>query len=141
MAIAPAAGADTGNIIEAQHSPPTAADGWQAGTCKTDVPECTPESPHAQFYTQAAGHPPAGITQFIVKHTATVGPEEPVGILKTLRVDLPPGLSVNPEATPRCEEAVFIANPASCPPTSVVGVSEITVAALGIPVGPVSAQV
>ena len=67
--------------------------------------------------TQAAGHPPFGFTQFIVKHT-TVGPlEDPVGKLKDVRVDLPVGLSVNPQATPQCDLATFTSNPLLCPPT------------------------
>src|SRR5215218_10761869 len=94
LALAPAAGADTGDIIAPQHNPPTAADGWQAGTCKTDLPECTPET-ESQFYTQAAGHPNVGLTQFIVKNKPAElipgvpipGTEEPVGILKTLRFE------------------------------------------------------
>lgn len=36
--VAPSAFADTGDIIEPQSSPPTNADGWQAGTCLTDEP-------------------------------------------------------------------------------------------------------
>ena len=58
---------DTGDIIAPQHAPPTAADGWQAGVCNSDLPECSPESPDAQYSTQAAAHPPFGFTQFITK--------------------------------------------------------------------------
>src|SRR5690242_3858293 len=42
---------------------------WEAGTCKTDTPECLYSSPSIQFYTQAAGHPPFGITAFEVNTT------------------------------------------------------------------------
>ena len=49
---------------------------------------CLPENP-SQFFTQAAGHPPAGFTQIIVKHSGLF--ETPVGNLKTVLVDLPPG--------------------------------------------------
>jgi hypothetical protein len=132
--------ADTGDIIAPQHSPPTAEDGWQAGTCLTDVPPCSPDTPN-QFFTQAAGHPPVGFTQFIVKHTTEALKEEPVGNLKDVRVDLPPGLSVNPQATPQCELATFESNPLLCNPASVVGVSEITVTAAGVPLPPAPAQV
>src|SRR6187551_2907010 len=77
-----AAQADTADIIAPQNSPSDANDGWQAGTCITEP--CSPSTP-AAFYTQAAGHPPIGFTQFIVKHT-TAGPlEDPVGILKDVR--------------------------------------------------------
>jgi hypothetical protein len=133
-----AARGDTGDIIAPQNSPPKSTDGWQGGTCLVDP--CSPETP-ALFFTQAAGHPPVGFTQFIVKHT-TVGPlETPVGTLKDVRVDLPVGLSVNPQATPQCDLATFEANPLSCPPTSIVGVSEITVEVAGVPAPPVSVQV
>ena len=39
--------------------------------------------------------------------------------LKDVRVDLPVGLSVNPQATPQCPLATFEANALGCPPTSV----------------------
>jgi hypothetical protein len=137
LAVAATAAADTGDIIAPQHNPPTAEDGWQAGTCKTDVPECTPESPDAQFYTQAAGHPNVGLTQFIVKNEPFLGlpgTQEPVGILKTLRVELPVGLSVNPQATARCELASFQAEQcAVSAPGSLVGTSAVTAAEFGLP--------
>jgi hypothetical protein len=129
--------ADTGDIIAPQNTPPSATDGWQAGTCSTEP--CSPDTPNA-FYTQAAGHPPIGFTQFITKDGEGLG-IDPVGVLKDVRVDLPVGLSVNPQASPQCELATFEASPLSCPPTSVVGASLATVAAAGIPVGPVPAQV
>jgi hypothetical protein len=132
--------ADTGEIIAPQNTPANAEDGWQAGTCK--VEPCSPETPGA-FFTQAAGHPPIGFTQFIVKHT--VGPipgtKTPVGKLKDVRVDLPVGLSVNPQATPQCDLATFTTNAALCPPTSQVGLSLITAAVAGVPGPPVPAQV
>ncbi len=147
LALPALAVADTGDIIAPQHNPPTAADGWQAGTCVADPPapaECSPDTPEL-FYTQAAGHPNVGLTQFIVKNKPTElvpgvplpGTEEPVGILKTLRVELPVGLSVNPQATPRCELASFQAEQcAVSAPGSLVGTSAVTAAELGVPVGP-----
>lgn len=130
------AGADTGDIIAPQNNPPSAADGWQAGTCNTDLPECTPKTT-GQFYTQAAGHPPVGLTQFIVKNEPLLGlpgTQEPVGILKTLRVDLPVGLSVNPQATPQCQLASFQAEQcAVSAPGSQVGTSAVTAALAGLP--------
>src|ERR1044071_4328672 len=84
--LAPLAQADTGDII-APSDPqnPTADSGWQAGTCTVDAPICSVDTP-AQFFEQAAGHPPVGFTQFIVKNQAPG--ETPVGELKTVRVDL-----------------------------------------------------
>ena len=95
---------DNSTIIASQHNPPQSDDGWQAGTCTLDTPPCSVDTP-AQFFEQAAGHPPVGFTQFIIKQEP--GPvigEIPVGNLKTVRVDLPEGLTVNPQATiAQCE--------------------------------------
>ncbi|MFN8162852.1 MAG: hypothetical protein U0R26_03295 [Solirubrobacterales bacterium] len=134
------ASASTGDIIAPQHPPAyTATDGWQAGTCKQEPPEsaavCSVATP-GQFFERAAAHPNWGFTQFIVKHE-TVGPlETPVGELKTVRVDLPVGLSVNPGAAPRCPLATFEASPASCPAGSQVGESMVTASLLGVPSPP-----
>jgi hypothetical protein len=141
LALPLAASADTGDIIAPQNNPPSAQDGWQAGTCTTDLPECTPQTP-GQFYTQAAGHPNIGLTQFIVKNkpfelipgVPIPGTQNPVGVLKTLRVDLPVGLSVNPTATPKCELASFQAEQcAVSAPGSQVGTSAVTAALEGLP--------
>lgn len=136
--VAPLAAADTGNVIEPQHEPPSAADGWQATTCKTDTPKCTPESPYSQFFTQAGGHPPIGFTQYIIRHS-TIAPdvvepiEEPIAgrSIRTLRVDLPPGFTVNPEAAPRCpladfERVIGGAHLPNCPESTIVGREEVT---------------
>jgi hypothetical protein len=138
--VAGAAEADTGDIIAPQHTPGTAADGWQAATCNTDIPECSPESPHVQYSTQAAAHPPFGFTQFIVKDEEG-GLIEPVGVLKDVRVDLPVGLSVNPQATPQCPLASFESGAINCSPLSIVGVSLARVAVAGVPLPPAPAQV
>jgi hypothetical protein len=68
------AAADTGDVIEPQHEPPTSKDGWQSGPatktrwgkCRkrrfpskpTDPtkPFCSPETPE-DFFTQAGGTP------------------------------------------------------------------------------------
>jgi hypothetical protein len=115
------------DIIESQEPggvPETKDAGWQAGTCSAEP--CSAETKPLLF-TQAAGHPPFGYTQIIVKH----GPpgEIPVGELKTVRVDLPPGLSVNPEATPQCALAPG-QSPATCPASTQVGISTVTAAAV-----------
>lgn len=131
--------ADTGDIVEAQHTPPTAGDGWQAGTCKKEPPEisepCSIKTPN-QYFEQAAGHPQFGFTQIIVKHGAPG--ETPVGELKTVRVDLPVGLSVNPQATEQCTQQEFEANPALECPGAAVGKSIVTasVPPLGLPAPP-----
>ncbi len=151
LAVPVLAQADTGNIIEPQNTPPTNADGWQAGTCTTDEPvtgepkiHCGPSAP--AFYTQAAGHPPIGFTQYIIKHKNGTGKVEPAGLefptaevedpagdqsIKTLKVDLPPGLTVNPNATPKCSLAEFENKVGefqvpTCKEGAIVGREEIT---------------
>jgi hypothetical protein len=122
--------ADTTSLIEAQNIPGTAADGWQAGPCTTDAPACSPQTPQ-QFYKQAGGHPPVGFVQFIVRHavvSTSGGLLEPLAepfesrVVKDVRVDLPPGLSINPEATPRkCSLSDFLRVPPLCEPDMKIG--------------------
>ncbi len=124
-------------VFAPQNNPPSSADGWQAGTCNT--PTCGPDSPKAEFFETAAGHPPFGFTQFIVKSKAVVLNEEPLVDMKTLRVDLPVGLSVNPGATPQCElQAGKHPDPAGCPASSQVGESIVTVSVEGAPTPPIT---
>jgi hypothetical protein len=123
-ALVAAAPAQAVDIIESQEpggNPETAAAGWQAGTCTVDP--CSAETP-GLFFTQAAGHPPKGFTQIIVKHSGLL--EEPAGNLKTVLVDLPQGLSVNPQATPQCELQGGKFPPLGCPPDTQVGTSAVT---------------
>ncbi len=122
------AGGAQAEIIAPQHHPPTVADGWQAGTCYADAPtQCSVDTPD-QFFEQSGGHPQVGFTQFIVKdEPGPVIGEIPVGNLKTVRVDLPAGLSVNPQATPeQCDLAAVGGHPEGCPADTKVGASEVT---------------
>jgi hypothetical protein len=135
----PAAQADTGDIIEEQHDPPNAEDGWQAGTC-TEEPlgePCSPESQISLFFRTAAGHPPIGFTQYIVRQEEFENEKGetkfvPVGPVKTIHVDLPPGLTVNPQATEtRCTMAQFNTplppfELPGCPASSQVGEERVT---------------
>ncbi len=143
VAAVPAAQADTGDIIEPQNEPATTADGWQAGVCfdPTDTPNCSPETPE-KFFLEAGGHPPMGFTQYLLRHTEGMGKVEPAGIevpvmplvgptadrsIRTLQVDLPPGLSVNPEATPRCPREDFETLPIpECEADTIIGREEVT---------------
>jgi hypothetical protein len=147
---AAAALGDTGDIV-APTDPenPKVDSGWQAGTCNNEPPEaggtaakfCSIETKD-QFFEQAAGHPQFGFTQIIVKHEPPG--ESPVGELKTVRVDLPVGLSVNPQATPQCKQEDFEAKPAPlCSPESIVGKSLVTAAlpGVGLPLGPFARDV
>ncbi len=143
----PAAQANTGDIIEPQNEPPTATNGWQAASCLTDEPvsgepkiKCSPQTPGA-LYKQAGGHPPIGFTQYIIQHepftsspvTAKIKPPLEGRTIKTLRVDLPPGETVNPNATPtRCSLAEFLNEPEpgtfvpTCDPGTKVGEEQAT---------------
>ncbi len=104
---------------------------WEAGTCTGDLPQCTYSSPGSQFFTQAAGHPPVGLTNFVFNTTGGV-PDDNV---KDVRVDLPEGLNVDPQAVPQCPVATFESNAAACS-ASEVGISEVTSEVLGAPAGP-----
>jgi hypothetical protein len=128
---------------------------WEALTCKenSDTPDvgdppivglpplakdpgqCTKaENPEneARWFTQAAGHPPFGITDFTLNTVPDVPPAEgkigfPEGFVKEIVVDTPEGLSVNPEAAPQC--TVKQLEETKCPDASQVGVNYLTVAA------------
>jgi hypothetical protein len=133
--------ADTGDIIApSDPTHPSVDSGWQAGTCNAEPPEagaslCSIATPD-QFFDTAGAHPNWGFTQFIIKNEAPG--ETPVDELKTVRVDLPVGLSVNPGATVRCKLTVFEEGAAGCPPGAEVGKSQVTVSLppLGIPSPP-----
>jgi hypothetical protein len=107
---------------------------FEAGTCVNN--SCTyasVEANHKEAFTQAAGHPPWGITTFVMKHS---GSNVEGASVRRIRVDVPPGLAANPEApTPKCDKAQFEANPKGCPASSVVGSTEMEAIAepLGIP--------
>jgi hypothetical protein len=111
---------------------------WQAGTCTTDIGPCSIETP-AEFFERASAHPPVGFTQFIVNTEPAPLPPfgpSPIGNLRTVRVDLPPGLTVDPQSSAeRCELGPG-ASPSSCPLDSKVGYSEVTAVnqTTGVPV-------
>jgi hypothetical protein len=97
---------------------------FEAGTC--NVSSCTykgVEANPAEAFTQAAGHPPWGITGLELNHTGEGGGRVPEGELKRLRVDVPPGLAADPQALPECPMAQFEAN--SCPAATKVGKTEL----------------
>jgi hypothetical protein len=120
---------------------------WEAGTCKTNT--CTykqieqevAEKGHSdEAFTQAAGHPPWGITTFELKSKETLPTiKEPEGNpLKRVRVDVPPGLAANPQAPlslthEKCSIAHFESD--TCPPETQVGTDEAIVfaGALDVP--------
>jgi hypothetical protein len=156
--------ADTGDVIEPQHEPPTSKDGFQAGTCyenqvgeapETPIPTkptdpakpfCSAETPGI-FFTQAGGHPPFGFDQYIVRHETKVpgvveplieDPSDPLPfedrVLKTERIDLPPGFTENPQSSPKCsqedfERVVIVEGQPrrvpGCDPSTIVGREEV----------------
>jgi hypothetical protein len=100
---------------------------WEAGTCKEEACNSEGKNPAAEFYTQAAGHPDFGITDFAFnysKETNALAEEVriPEGHVRDVRVDLPPGLAVDPEATPQCQEAQIAK--LECPESTQVGIDE-----------------
>jgi hypothetical protein len=95
---------------------------FEAGTCFSSA--CTYASPPSAFFTQAAGHPPVGITTFEFNHRKGLLGEEPEGNVKNIRVDIPRGLAANPEALPKCPIAAFERN--ACQPDTQVGTNELT---------------
>ncbi len=124
---------------------------WEALTCKENVDtplvpglggaieapfpiakdpgQCTDATPE-KLYTQAAGHPPFGITDFTL-NTLTMPATEgfPDKFVKEIVVDTPEGLGVNPEATPvKCTVAELSAVPPTCSNASLVGFNYLTVA-------------
>ncbi len=105
---------------------------WEAGTCKVTSCKDTGTKADEEFFTQAAGHPDFGITDFEMNYKAILLDEQPEDHIKDVRVDLPPGLSVNPEATEQCTEAEL--QESKCPSESQVGEDEAvgTVSALTV---------
>ena len=98
---------------------------WEAGTCKESTCNTEGRDPAAEFYTQAAGTPTSGSPTSVStqrKRTARRKEFTPEGHAKDVRVDLPPGLAIDPEATPQCEEAQI--EKLECPEASQVGVDE-----------------
>jgi hypothetical protein len=164
LVLSATAAADTGDVIEPQHEPPTPADGFQAGTCfenqvgevpETPIPTkpvdpskpfCSMATPEI-FFTQAGGHPPFGFDQYIVRHETKVpgvleplieDPSDPLPfedrVLKTERVDLPPGFTENPQSSPQCSQedfervVVVEGQPRripGCDPSTIVGREEV----------------
>jgi hypothetical protein len=100
---------------------PEAAMPTPAGQCKGSTPE--------KLFTQSAGHPNYGITDFRIdtypKFFGIGG--FPTSFLKDIQVDTPEGLSVNPEALAQCKVAQL--ESLACPVESLVGVNYLTVAA------------
>ena len=121
-------------------------EGFFAGNCTVSTcGELGKSVKESEYFTQAAGHPNFGISDFTLK-TKVVVPEavfEPEGVAEELRVDVPPGLSTNPEAVPKCPLEDFTSKPVApgifeeskCEASTILGTNEVTVLAQ-IPSGP-----
>jgi hypothetical protein len=113
---------------------------FEAGTCngsEAEVKNCEYSSPPSAFFTQAAGHPPWGLTGVELAHSGSGGSRIPEGApLKRLRVDVPPGLAADPQTLATCSRAEFESNPKLCPAASEAGFVELeaVVKVLGLPV-------
>jgi len=127
---------------------------WQALTCveNEDTPaefgekevgfppppaggQCTKATP-LKWFTQAAGHPNFGITDFTLNtFSAPTFANFPEGFVKEIVVDTPEGLGVNPEAsTVKCTVEELEAEPLpECSPLSLVGSAYLTVAGAAPP--------
>ncbi len=123
-ALAPA-GAGAQIIGPQDPDDPSVDSPWQAGTCTADP--CSVDTP-LLFFETASAHPPVGFTQFIVNTEPGPLPatKVPIGNLRTVRVDLPRGLTVNPQATPEQCDLEPEESPSACPPGSKVGTSTVT---------------
>jgi hypothetical protein len=87
-------------------------------------------------YTQAAGHPPYGITAFNINTTGSYPNAAPTGVVTHIRTDVGPGVSTNPTAVPLCSveefgttevgEGVFL--PPTCKADTIIGVNKVVVA-------------
>jgi hypothetical protein len=113
-----------------------------AANCKTEE-ACTlkgTEEHPSEYFTQAAGHPPVGVTDFTIKHFEAGGvtyPEGfPGGSVKEIRTDVGPGQSTNPEAVEKCSVEAFTSTlvepekglylKPSCPAGSIIGENKVT---------------
>jgi hypothetical protein len=86
---------------------------WVAGTYSGDYSGTA----DTNYYTQAAGHPYEGVTDFTVANTNGV----PTNNVSNIRVDIPPGLISNPQAVPQCTSSQF----PSCPASTQLGVVQL----------------
>ena len=78
--------------------------------------------------SQAGAHPFLGTTAFTFNTIPLLG--TPDGNVKNVRVEVPPGLISNPQATPRCTNAQF----PSCPANTQIGTETLTTVPLLVPV-------
>jgi hypothetical protein len=79
----------------------------------------------------AGSHPESWTTELSFNTTGPAGSESPDGVLKDLRIGLPPGLVGSPALLPACSRADFIAE--ACPPSTSVGSLGVLLGGLEVP--------
>ena len=79
---------------------------------------------------QAGAHPDTASTSFTFTKTVLGNPD---GNVKDVRVDLPPGLISNPQATPRCTDAQF-SSLSGCPADTQLGTETLTTEPVLVPI-------
>jgi hypothetical protein len=94
------------------------------------VPNQCTNATTGKHFTQAAGHPNFGITDFRLNTFPQPPTSEaggfPTAFIHEIVVDTPEGLSVNPEAAAQCTELQL--KTGKCPSTAIVGTNYLTVA-------------
>src|SRR6478609_7131125 len=74
----------------------------KVNTCKKVPPAEEKEKAELEGFTQAAGHPNFGITDFHINTTGAFPNEAPSGVVTHIRTDVAPGVATNPEAPEKC---------------------------------------
>jgi hypothetical protein len=134
----------------AQAAPAFGVESFFASNCKVSTcnkaatPAEEKAKAEAEGYSQAAGHPPFGVTDFKLNRkqiqTVPFPAFAPAGNLKSLRIDVAPGVSTNPEAVAKCSVENFTSTEVEpvkhiflaphCPETvgenSVIGENKVT---------------
>ncbi len=108
-----------------------------AANCKTAT--CEPGNVTTEAFTQAGGHPPAGITDFTVNKEGAAPSGGPVTHIRT---DVAPGVSTNPQAVGECSAEQFgetevapgtgVFPAPTCPGSSEIGTNKVTVFTSGV---------
>jgi hypothetical protein len=94
---------------------------WVAGVYNSDYTGMNDRNYMGPPAQASGGHPFVGVTDFIVKNSGG----QPGGTVKSIRVDIPPGLVSNPQATPKCSESNLTAG--TCPNNTQVGIVKLEV--------------
>jgi hypothetical protein len=123
-------------------------------TCKKHGGTAAEEKKAAEEegFTEAAGHPPFGVTDFTVEtEPVTPGPLKPTATVTHIRTDVAPGLATNPEAVEECSPEKFgtkelapgtgAFSAPTCLPASELGKNEVTVYVEGVGDVPLSGTV